>query len=497
MKDMSQIMGNRFFGSTAPSHGASIDAGSNAGSFSTSFAHTLRASEYHGVDKDAGTSPGSAAGGNKDPLRRHYFPLESSSSGFPAPTQLDHEDKPADMVSDHLMFFAAFGNDSKTTLSNLSSLNANTVSAHVGEVTHGLTHDDALDFLAIRLGESTHESSDDVLVDAMHGPSALTDVDGFIRGLTHDKSVVGTMVQHEGASALGKIDGESLDVFAYRETWSSWTQYRSSGGAPYRSGDHRSASFGSIANGLIGEGGNQGITAQQLNNTSVRPFIPADSPVKAQLPYGSGLLEQNQGAAFYDGTESDATLVQRVGLIGQDPSLLSNRGGVNHIESSQTGILFPDIKVSEQRSIGASSTQVLGSEVRLRDPESFSTDLSTHLRVLKTQGGGEARLQLNPAEMGRMLVTVTTQGEDTRVAFVVESAQVKQLIEASLPRLRDLLEQSGMQLIDSDVRDRASDHSNRGSGSEYQTKDSETDDGNHADVIAVNADKRHLLDAYA
>ena len=74
---------------------------------------------------------------------------------------------------------------------------------------------------------------------------------------------------------------------------------------------------------------------------------------------------------------------------------------------------------------------------------------------------------------------------------------MKQLIEASLPRLRDLLEQSGMQLIDSDVRDRASDHSNGGSGSEYQTKDSETDDGNHADVIAVNADKRHLLDAYA
>lgn len=450
MEDMIKVMGNGFAGGIAPSQGPNIKGGSSTGSFSTSFAHTLRASECRGADKDGATTPGNSVGGNKDPLRRHDFPPGSYGRSVPAP---------------------------------------------VGEEVHRLIHDEALDFLPFQPGKSAHEISDDVLVDVMHGPGALISVDGVVHVLTLDESEVGTMVQQAGASALGKIDRQSSDFFGYRETWSSWEHYRSSGVVSGRSGDHRSVSFG-IANRLLGEAGNQGITPQQMTNTSARPAPPADS-VKAPLPYDPVVLEQKQGTALDEGMEPDATFSQRVGLISKDPSLLTNRVGVNHIESSQAGTLFPDIKVSEQKSIGASSTQVLGSEVRLRDPESFSTDLSTHLRVLKAQGGGEARLQLNPAEMGRMLVTVTTQGEDTRVAFVVESAQVKQVIEASLPRLRDLLEQSGMQLIDSDVRDRTSDHSNRGSGSEYQTEESETDDASHADVIAVNTDKRHLLDAYA
>lgn len=450
MEDMIKVMGNGFAGGIAPSQGPNIKGGSSAGSFSTSFAHTLRASELHGADKDAATTPGNAVGGNKDPLRRHDFPPGSYSRSVPAP---------------------------------------------VGEDVHRLIHDEALDFLPFQPGKGAHESSDDVLVDVMHGPRALISADGFVNVLTLDESEVGTMAQQEGASALGKIDRQLSDFFGYRETWSPWEHYRSSGGVSGRSGDHRSVSFG-ITNRLLGEGGNHVIAPQQMTNTSARPVPPADS-VKAPLLHDPVVLEQKQGAALDEGKEPDATLSQRVGLISKDPSLPTNRVGVNNIESTQAGILFPDIKVSEQKSIGASSTQVLGSEVRLRDPESFSTDLSTHLRVLKAQGGGEARLQLNPAEMGRMLVTVTTQGEDTRVAFVVESAQVKQVIEASLPRLRDLLEQSGMQLIDSDVRDRTSDHSNRGSSSEYQTEESETDDASHADVIAVNTDKRHLLDAYA
>jgi hypothetical protein len=459
MEDIIQVMGNGFAGGIAPSKGPNIKGGSSAGSFSTSFAHTLRASECQGTDKEAATTRGNAAGGNKDPLRRHDFPSETYGSSVAAPTQSDTEDKVRDGTSDRQLFSASVGNDYQTNQPNFSSIHGYSLSAPVGENVRRLIHDDAFDFLALQLGTSSYKSSDDVLVAASHGPRALISVDGFAHVLSHDESEVGTMVQQEGASAFGKIDRQSLDSFVYRETRSSWEQYRSSGGVSDRSVVHRNVSFG-IENRLLGDGG-------------------------------------NQGTAFYEGKETDATLSQRAGLISQDPSLLSNRVGVNHTESSQTGILFPDIKVSEQKSVGVSSTQVLGSEVRLRDPESFSTDLSTHLRVLKAQGGGEARLQLNPAEMGRMLVTVTTQGEDTRVAFVVESAQVKQVIEASLPRLRDLLEQSGMQLTDSDVRDRTSDHSNRGSGSEYQTQESETDDASHADVIAVNTDKRHLLDAYA
>ena len=83
-----------------------------------------------------------------------------------------------------------------------------------------------------------------------------------------------------------------------------------------------------------------------------------------------------------------------------------------------------------------------------------SNELATHLRVLKSSGGGEARLQLHPAELGRMTVNLITEGDEARVSFVVDNPQAKQAVEVSLPRLRDLMDEAGLSLTDADVSDR-------------------------------------------
>ena len=83
-----------------------------------------------------------------------------------------------------------------------------------------------------------------------------------------------------------------------------------------------------------------------------------------------------------------------------------------------------------------------------------SNELATHLRVLKSSGGGEARLQLHPAELGRMTVSLITEGDEARVSFVVDNPQAKQAVEVSLPRLRDLMDEAGLSLTDADVSDR-------------------------------------------
>ena len=83
-----------------------------------------------------------------------------------------------------------------------------------------------------------------------------------------------------------------------------------------------------------------------------------------------------------------------------------------------------------------------------------SSELATHLRVLKSSGGGEARLQLHPAELGRMTVSLIMEGDEARVSFVVENPQAKQAVESSLPRLRDLMDEAGLSLTDTDVSDR-------------------------------------------
>ena len=125
-----------------------------------------------------------------------------------------------------------------------------------------------------------------------------------------------------------------------------------------------------------------------------------------------------------------------------------------------------------------SKPTIQGTEVPTRQPMTSikstemvsSSELDTHLRVLKSSGGGEARLQLHPAELGRMTVSLTTEGNETRVAFIVENAQAKLAIEASLPRLRDLMDGAGLNLADADVSERDSE------GGELQSDDQVTDD---------------------
>ena len=111
---------------------------------------------------------------------------------------------------------------------------------------------------------------------------------------------------------------------------------------------------------------------------------------------------------------------------------------------------------SESKLVNAGNAAQVSQQPNLTKPPEVvsSTELATHLRVLKTSGGGEARLQLHPAELGRMTVSLITEGDEARVSFVVDNSQAKQALEVSLPRLRDLMSEAGLSLTDADVSDR-------------------------------------------
>lgn len=81
----------------------------------------------------------------------------------------------------------------------------------------------------------------------------------------------------------------------------------------------------------------------------------------------------------------------------------------------------------------------------------FAGEFASKVKVLVRDGVREARIQLHPAELGRLQVTVSTDGDQARVSFVAETAAARDTIEQSLPRLREMLEQNGLQLAHSDV----------------------------------------------
>jgi len=66
----------------------------------------------------------------------------------------------------------------------------------------------------------------------------------------------------------------------------------------------------------------------------------------------------------------------------------------------------------------------------------------------KLQG---ARIRLNPANLGPMEVRVQVQNEQASIQFTSAHGVVREALEAALPRLRDMFDASGVELVDVDV----------------------------------------------
>lgn len=70
---------------------------------------------------------------------------------------------------------------------------------------------------------------------------------------------------------------------------------------------------------------------------------------------------------------------------------------------------------------------------------------------MSREGLHQAKLQLDPAHLGRVDILLDLEGGDARLQFSAQQPQVKEALEAVLPRLREALAEQGMNLTDASV----------------------------------------------
>ncbi|KTF19716.1 flagellar hook-length control protein FliK [Pseudoalteromonas sp. 10-33] len=63
----------------------------------------------------------------------------------------------------------------------------------------------------------------------------------------------------------------------------------------------------------------------------------------------------------------------------------------------------------------------------------------------------EAEIRLDPPEMGSMQIRVRSDAEQAQINFVVQTQQAKEALEQSMPRLREMLAQQGLELGESTI----------------------------------------------
>lgn len=156
---------------------------------------------------------------------------------------------------------------------------------------------------------------------------------------------------------------------------------------------------------------------------------------------------------------------------------LSDAGAAKAIQGQMASTAQGTVAASESSS--ANTLQALQRPLDLQQTEA-SQKLQERINIMMSKNIQRADIRLDPPELGNVQIRVNVSGEQTTVQFQVQNAQAREAIESAMPRLREMMEQQGLNLADTQVGEQARDGSGTGDGenasgseAEHWTQESE------------------------
>jgi flagellar hook-length control protein FliK len=203
---------------------------------------------------------------------------------------------------------------------------------------------------------------------------------------------------------------------------------------------------------------------------------------EGHLP-NTGLLSAEQKLPLTNITSSNVQLTASADLTST-PNVLNNNLGLSALSATNDSIVtnisldsFDDAQkliksaVNELANVAGKSDAITGLSTPLyteRTTALTSTALVASLPVAHTgwgeqvgqkvlwmasQGLSEAEIQLDPPELGPLQAKVTINNEQAQVTFNSHSSQVRDALEQTVTRLRELFSNEGIDLVDVNVSD--------------------------------------------
>ena len=157
----------------------------------------------------------------------------------------------------------------------------------------------------------------------------------------------------------------------------------------------------------------------------------------------------------------------------------------------QSQLVQTDTQLVENNQARAESSKVqqqldgFDKAVNIHKPEG-QQQLNEKIRWMVNARNSMAEIRLDPPELGSMQVRVNVSGDAASVSFVVQSQQAKDALAESMPRLREMLSEQGIELGDAHVQ---KDNSSNGeSGQQFAGKGNTGGESNnqHNDGIDDN-----------
>ncbi len=135
------------------------------------------------------------------------------------------------------------------------------------------------------------------------------------------------------------------------------------------------------------------------------------------------------------------------------------------LAATPQGSVSQQIKAEAQLSV----TQQPAMQLSAQDA---SEKLSERMNIMISKNLKHVDIRLDPPELGKMHIRLHINNDQASVQFTVANSQARELIEQSLPRLRELMSQQGLQLADTDVQQQNRDQSGQYSYQKQEHVDS-------------------------
>lgn len=251
----------------------------------------------------------------------------------------------------------------------------------------------------------------------------------------------------------------------------------------------------------------QELLQRQLSLTPVAEEAEGDSRLVGQSASLNG-----DAATTGDQSRQLFTLMREAMQLRQQPTALSSGGGETRISDnfgSAMGAL--NSLGGDAKSTGEARSVMQGSiNSHFSQQAEWGQEMASRVKWMVNSQVRSAELKMNPAQLGPIEVKISVVNDQTTVMFTAQHGAVREAIDSAIPRLREMLGDNGMNLVDVDVSDRHFAQQEQASGDDNERLEGEyaehEGDGSQPDPHGgeENADEgsvviaaRRMVDFYA
>ncbi|RZQ53028.1 hypothetical protein C1E23_11315, partial [Pseudoalteromonas phenolica] len=176
-----------------------------------------------------------------------------------------------------------------------------------------------------------------------------------------------------------------------------------------------------------------------------------------------------------DGSSRKAALSPQAENIFKSITALpqqSNTQFTHDQDIMQTAQQFDTALQTAQTQQSTTSTQRMGGEQMQGQPLNLQKNdavkaLQEKVNAMLNINNKEAEIRLDPPELGSMQIRIRSEAEQAQVNFVVQNQQAKEALEQSMPKLKEMLAEQGIELGESNIQQ------DSGSSSEQSTDEAQ------------------------